>query len=514
MAVTINVPSQVKTYANLAAFPATGSLKTIYIAEDTNKTYRWTGSVYVEISASGSVTGFVPYTGATDDLNLGANNLIANNIFDGFSSIVASGSLVTLTNDSVPTYVITGSGGQIIKLPDATTLPNGATFYFNNNQSSGAVTINNNSNTLIASVPSGGYTEITLLSNSIAAGSWERHEQAPSNVSWSTNTLDYAGSITSATWNGVAIADNRIASASTWNAKQNALVSGTNIKTLEGQSLLGSGNIDLSKSDVGLGNVDNTADADKPVSTATQTALNAKQNTLVSGTSIKTINSTSLLGSGDVAVQATLVSGTNIKTIEGQSLLGSGNIDLSKADVGLGNVDNTSDANKPISTATQTALNAKQATIFNAKAFGTQSNSVGETQMAQITIPANTFSSTDKLAFFAFFNKVGILNAATIRFKISTSASMPTGTTGQIALYTLANTSLFSKVNREFIISGGTLRGFPFTVSTNNDATVSVTAMSSVSFDTTVTQYFYISVSPSASTTDITYLEGFEIKEL
>jgi hypothetical protein len=61
--------------------------------------------------------------------------------------------------------------------------------------------------------------------------------------------------------------------------------------------------------------------------------------------------------------QATLVSGTNIKTIEGQSLVGSGNIDLSKSDVGLGNVDNTSDANKPVSTATQTALNAKQNTL-------------------------------------------------------------------------------------------------------------------------------------------------------
>jgi hypothetical protein len=36
---------------------------------------------------------------------------------------------------------------------------------------------------------------------------------------------------------------------------------------------------------------------------------------------------------------------------------------VSKSQVGLGNVDNTSDANKPISTATQTALNGKQATI-------------------------------------------------------------------------------------------------------------------------------------------------------
>ena len=47
------------------------------------------------------------------------------------------------------------------------------------------------------------------------------------------------------------------------------------------------------------------------------------------------------------------------KTIEGQSVIGAGNIDLDKNSVGLGNVDNTSDLNKPISTATQTVLNAK-----------------------------------------------------------------------------------------------------------------------------------------------------------
>lgn len=47
-----------------------------------------------------------------------------------------------------------------------------------------------------------------------------------------------------------------------------------------------------------------------------------------------------------------------------QSVAGrSGVVILTKADVGLGNVDNTSDANKPVSTATQTALNAKQGTL-------------------------------------------------------------------------------------------------------------------------------------------------------
>ncbi len=60
----------------------------------------------------------------------------------------------------------------------------------------------------------------------------------------------------------------------------------------------------VTKAQVGLGNVDNTADSAKPVSTAQQTALDTKQATLVSGTNIKTVNGNSLLGSGDLPVTA------------------------------------------------------------------------------------------------------------------------------------------------------------------------------------------------------------------
>lgn len=137
------------------------------------------------------------------------NNITANAFFSNLSSITASGTPVVLTVASAASYLVTGSGGQTIKLPDATTLPNGTIYRLNNNQSSGAISVNNNSNTLIASIPAGGFTEVSLLDNSTAAGSWERHEQAPSNVSWSTNTFDYPGSITSATWNGNAVAINR-----------------------------------------------------------------------------------------------------------------------------------------------------------------------------------------------------------------------------------------------------------------------------------------------------------------
>lgn len=53
-------------YANTAGFPAIGETAKIYVALDTNKTYRWSGSAYVEISTS---------PGTTDSLIEGATNL-------------------------------------------------------------------------------------------------------------------------------------------------------------------------------------------------------------------------------------------------------------------------------------------------------------------------------------------------------------------------------------------------------------------------------------------------------
>jgi len=136
-------------------------------------------------------------------------NISVNSISEGYVNVAAAGTTTVLTAASAPNYVVTGSGGQTYQLPNATTLPNGVNFTFNNNQSSGAITVNNNSGTLIVSVPSGAFVDVSLLSNAIAAGSWDRHDFTPANVSWSTNTLDYAGSITSATWNGNVVAINR-----------------------------------------------------------------------------------------------------------------------------------------------------------------------------------------------------------------------------------------------------------------------------------------------------------------
>ncbi len=84
---------------------------------------------------------------------------------------------------------------------------------------------------------------------------------------------------------------------------------------------------------VGLGNVNNTADADKPISSATQTALDGKA------------------ASADLALKAPLASPTFTGTVSG----------ITAGMVGLGNVNNTADADKPISSATQTALDGKAA---------------------------------------------------------------------------------------------------------------------------------------------------------
>ncbi|GAX54753.1 hypothetical protein [Streptomyces olivochromogenes] len=106
----------------------------------------------------------------------------------------------------------------------------------------------------------------------------------------------------------------------------------------------------ITKSMVGLGNVDNTADTGKPVSTAQQTALNLK---------------------------ADLASPTFTGTVSG----------ISKSMVGLGNVDNTADTGKPVSTAQQTALNLK-ADLASPTFTGTV-NAAAVTTSGTVTVGGN-----------------------------------------------------------------------------------------------------------------------------
>jgi hypothetical protein len=175
----------------------------------------------------------------------------------------------------------------------------------------------------------------------------------------------------------------------------------------------------VTKSHVGLGNVDNTTDALKPVSSATQTALDLKAplaspaltgtptaptaNTLTNTTQIATtafvqqeiailtqsapglLNTLDELAAalGDdenfaattansIALKAPLASPTFTGTVSG----------ITKSMVGLGSVDNTADTAKPVSTAQQTALDLK-------------ANLASPTFTGLVTVAANGIAYTD-----------------------------------------------------------------------------------------------------------------------
>jgi hypothetical protein len=69
MAITINIDSQIKEYANLAAFPATGVTKTIYIAKDTDISYYW-DSAYIQLGSSAQDLQSVTDEGSVTNNNI------------------------------------------------------------------------------------------------------------------------------------------------------------------------------------------------------------------------------------------------------------------------------------------------------------------------------------------------------------------------------------------------------------------------------------------------------------
>jgi hypothetical protein len=176
----------------------------------------------------------------------------------------------------------------------------------------------------------------------------------------------------------------------------------------------------ISKVMVGLGNVDNTADADKPVSTATQTALDLKGS------------------AADLALKAPLASPTFTGTVSG----------ITKAMVGLENANNTADADKPISTATQAALDLKAALV-------------SPTFTGTPTLPTGTIATTQT----AGNNSTAIATTAFVSSAISagTAATVTTNAnlTGEVTSVgnaaTITNSAVIGKVLTGFVSGSGTV---------------------------------------------------------
>ena len=120
----------------------------------------------------------------------------------------------------------------------------------------------------------------------------------------------------------------------------------------------------VTKAQVGLGNCDDISDADKPVSDLTQDALDLKVNLTdsidvlvdVDTTSAAPINGNSLTFNGTNWVP----SNTDKDTMDGHIAEVTGNPhNVTKTDLVLENVNNTTDLNKPISLDAQAALDLK-----------------------------------------------------------------------------------------------------------------------------------------------------------
>lgn len=123
--------------------------------------------------------------------------------------------------------------------------------------------------------------------------------------------------------------------------KEDAITPGTTAQYWRGDKTFQT----LNKAAVGLNNVDNTSDAQKPISTAVQTALDGKASTTHS----------------HVAADIQLSAGPRMlgRTSPGAGTAGElTDVDV-KSFLNITNVNNTSDAQKPISIATQAALDLK-----------------------------------------------------------------------------------------------------------------------------------------------------------
>ena len=381
---------EVDSYDNL---PTTGEAGKIYVTKDTNLTYRWSGSRYIEISASLALgeTSSTAYPGdkgkeTTDKVNthvadlnnphqvtkeqVGLGNVDNTSDLDKPVSN-ATQELVDNTKKELEDLITSNEGGLDNHIKD-----------FNNPHQVTAeqVGLGNVDNTAdkdkpLSDAAKEAINEVktlitssgTDLSNHIKDYT-NPHRVTAEQVGLGNvnNTSDLDKPISNATQKELDKLDAKI----------------DKINTDQGTDLSAhlrdfSNPHKVTKEQIGLGNVDNTADLDKPISTATQKAIDdakAANNTALDNHANRTDNPHKVtkeqvgLGNVDntadinkpvsVAQQNALDTLSNSLNTAINNHVGNTNNphQVTKEQVGLGKVDNTSDLEKPISVATQNAI--------------------------------------------------------------------------------------------------------------------------------------------------------------
>jgi len=172
-------------------------------------------------------------------------------------------------------------------------------------------------------------------------------------------------------------------------------------------------------------------------------------------------------------------------------------LSLAKGDVGLGNVDNTSDANKPISTATQTALNNKadKSTTVNSVSYDTTNKKIIQSINGTASDVVLTETLKNDLAGSIASGNTGFVNGGDVYTQLATKQAAITGGASTITTSNLTkNRALISNGSGKVAVSAvtstelGYLDGVTSNVQTqlnNKEETANkVTSLSSSSTDT------------------------------
>jgi hypothetical protein len=269
-------------------------------------------------------------------------------------------------------------------------------------------------------------------------------------------------------------------------------------RTINSQPL--SGDITLTKSNIGLSNVDNTSDASKPISTLTQTALDLKANSasptftgtvvLPSTTSIGTITNTELSYVDGVTSSIQTQIGTKANSA---SPTFTGTVVLPST-TSIGNVTNTEIGYVDgVTSSIQSQFDIRRRIIHKDNNVSSSvTGTLTETVLASYLIPAGTLQANDVLVLRCVSAKSGTAGAYTVRFRANATpvvaGSTLLGTSGPSA------TTLTSIMQRDIIFKNSlaSQECFPANVNANSDLSTSTSALSMLTVDFSVDQYIII----------------------
>lgn len=213
--------------------------------------------------------------------------------------------------------------------------------------------------------------------------------------------------------------------------KQDQLVSGTNIKTINSQSILGEGNIEITSATATEYSAGTNIDIVNHVISVTGITIPDVSNFVTSG-EVQTQIINSISGKQD-----TLISGTNIKTINNQDILGEGNITIEGGGTGVTYSAGTNiDITDNVISVTGISVPTSNTALTNDAGYITSqdiptSNTAFTNDAGYITGVSIPTSNT------AFTNDAGYVTSGEVQTQINDSISGITGMTG--ATYTAGN---------------------------------------------------------------------------